>query len=396
MRGRILVLTSTFPRWPGDSEPRFVHDLCRRLAEAGEVCVLTPHAAGAACDEEIDGVRVIRFRYGPAAWEKLAYEGGIMANLRRTPWLYLMVPSFLLAQWWYLRRSLRCWRPDVVHAHWIVPQGLVLAALASSGVRPRAVCTVHGSDVSALRGSLWRNLRRWVVSRCDRVIAVSESLRAGLHGEGCPVAKLDVIPMGVDLNGLFEPGAQPRQDMSLLFVGRLVPGKGVDFLIRALALLAEHHPQVTLTLVGTGPEADRLAVLARDLGVLAHVRFSGTLPHPQLADCYRKASLLVLPSLEEGFGLVLVEAMGCGCPVVASDLPSLRDLVEEGKSGRLFRRADIADMARVIGELLADPQTACKLAEEARRRVKLRYDWDVVARRYSAILLPGRAEAADT
>ena len=396
-RGRILVLTSTFPRREGDAEPAFVFDLCRRLAERFEVTVLAPHASGARTAEIIAGMRVVRFRYGPECWERLAYEGGIMANLRRNPLLYLMLPPFFLAQLAALLIALRRDRPVAVHAHWIVPQGIVLAAaLRLSGQRPRAVCTVHGSDISALRGALWTRVRRWAMARCDRVVAVSQPLRLSLAEEGCPPAKLDVIPMGVDLNGLFVPGRERRQDAALLFVGRLVPAKGADLLMRALAELDGRYPRATLTVVGSGPEADRLASLARSLGIGARVTFAGSLAHAQLAELYRRASLLVLPSLEEGFGLVLAEAMGCGCPVAASDLPALRDMIEDGRSGRLFRPGDVADMARVVAELLADPRSAQAMAEEARRRVAARFDWAGVAQRYAAALMPAwRGDAND-
>lgn len=393
-RPRLLVLTSTFPRWEGDAEPGFVHDLCRHLAASHEVTVLAPHAPGARCQETFSGVRVVRFRYGPERWEKLAYNGGIMANLRWNPLLYFMLPLFFLAQFFALIGLIRRIRPDAVHAHWIVPQGLVLAAVGMVGrVRPRSICTAHGSDVSALRGSLWRRLRRRVVLRCDRIAVVSEALKAQLTSEGCPAERIEVIPMGTDLRDLFVPDGSPRSPAEILFVGRLVPGKGADILLRALPAILARQPDATLTVVGAGPERDRLADLAQQLGVGARVSFMGPVPHAALAAHYRRAALLVLPSREEGFGLVLVEALGCGCPVVASDIPALRDLLCEGGAGRLFRAGDVENLAHTLIALLSDDAARHALGARGRAHVLSRYGWDSLARRYARLLAAGESGA---
>lgn len=129
-RLRLLVLTSTYPRWSGDHEPGFVHELSRRLAADFDVTVLCPHAPGAAATEMLDGVRVLRYRYAPEALETLVHNGGIIGNLARAKWKWLLVPGFFLAQaiaaWNCLRRD----RPDVIHGHWLIPQGLLLATLS--------------------------------------------------------------------------------------------------------------------------------------------------------------------------------------------------------------------------------------------------------------------------
>ena len=142
-RPRLLVLTSTYPRWRGDSEPGFVHELARRLAVTFEVTVLCPHAPGAARRERMDGVEVERFRYAPAALETLVPGGGVLPNLKRRPAKWLLLPGFLLGQAIATRRALARLGPDVVHAHWIVPQGAVMALLAALGRRVPWLLTSH-------------------------------------------------------------------------------------------------------------------------------------------------------------------------------------------------------------------------------------------------------------
>lgn len=386
---RLLVLSSTFPRWDGDAEPGFVFDLCRALTERYSVAVVTPHAMGARKREVLSGIQVERFRYGPNRWQRLAYNGGMMANLDRNALLYLLLPLFFVAQFWAVVRMLWRFRPHSIHAHWMVPQGLTMVlSLAWGPGRPWVVCTAHGSDISALRGRAWTWLRRWVVSRCDVVTTVSDALRQRLVAEGCAPATISVIPMGADLREMFSPGSLERSVDELLFVGRLVRGKGLDILLHALPDIVIQHPGVRLTVVGGGPERQDLARLSDSLHVAQRVEFVGTLEHRQLANIYRRAALLVLPSREEGFGLVLVEAMGCGCPVVASDLPAVRSIVCDGDTGRLFRVADVEALARVICQLLSDGTARQLLSRTACTFVRERFDWHSIGEQYAALVEP--------
>ena len=127
---RLLVLASTYPRWTGDSEPGFVHELAKRLTDHFEIRALCPHAKGASTHETLDNVQIQRYRYASENWESLVNDGGIVTNLKRNPLKWLLVPSFLLAQTWTTGRLIRRWRPDVIHAHWLIPQGLILALLS--------------------------------------------------------------------------------------------------------------------------------------------------------------------------------------------------------------------------------------------------------------------------
>ena len=121
----LLVLTTTFPRWAGDHEPPFVYELSRRLGDDFDITGLAPHAPGAQKDEIMDGIRVRRFRYAPDRLEKLAYDGGIPTRLRLYPWLALLLPSFLLAQIGAALQLVRERNPAVIHAHWLLPGGLI-------------------------------------------------------------------------------------------------------------------------------------------------------------------------------------------------------------------------------------------------------------------------------
>ena len=152
----ILVLTSTFPRWKGDVEPPFVHELARRLTDSFDVHVLAPHAPGSKRREILDGVHVHRFRYAPSVLERLAYQGGILANLKKSPLLFGLVPFFLAAQLLAAIHLLMRQPIQVIHAHWIFPQGMVaLLARALSRSKAKVLCTSHGGDLYGLKGAVF-------------------------------------------------------------------------------------------------------------------------------------------------------------------------------------------------------------------------------------------------
>jgi glycosyltransferase involved in cell wall biosynthesis len=393
---RILVLTSTFPRWRGDREPPFVYELCRRLAAGHEVLVIAPHSRGAAVHEHLaDNLAVRRFRYAPLALESLAYEGGILEKLRRGRWRWMLVPLFLAAEVLAVARALRGFRPHVVHAHWIVPQGVaaLLAGLLCRRAPTTLVCTSHGADLFALRGALAGRLKAWVVRRAGALTVVSAVMKTAAVQLGARPEAVHVMPMGVDARERFTPEqAAVRSTAELLFVGRLVRKKGVTHLPRILELVRRRVPQARLTIVGAGPLESELRAEARARGLEAHLAFAGAVANDELAPYYRRAAAFVAPSVvtaegdQEGLGLVMAEALACGCPVVASDLPAIRDLIEDDVTGVLAAAGDAAHFADEIVQLLADPQRAARLARDGRMRVVERFDWQSVGWRYEALL----------
>src|SRR5690606_31387671 len=147
-RPTLLVLASTYPRWPGDPEPGFVHELCRRLAGGMRVIALVPDAPDALPSGPMDDVEVVRYRYAPRSLQRLVNDGGITTNLRRAPWKWLLVPVFVLAQWIAARRLLARRDVTLIHAHWLLPQGFVAWLLRR---RCGYVVTSHGADLFGFR-----------------------------------------------------------------------------------------------------------------------------------------------------------------------------------------------------------------------------------------------------
>jgi glycosyltransferase involved in cell wall biosynthesis len=392
-RPRLLVLTSTYPRWAGDHEPGFVHELARRLVDHFEVSVLAPHAPGSAEAETLDGIDVRRFRYAPEVLEKLAYAGGIPANLKRRPWLMLLVPWFLTAQLLATYRMVRRLRPAVVHAHWLFPSGLV-GALARElpGCRFRFVVTAHGADVHVTGGLLGSFLKREILDSADQVTVVSKALHDLLRRE-LPTADIAIAPMGVDLQHRFVPATSATGDPVLVFVGRLVEKKGLADLLNAMPTIIAQVANARLLIVGDGPLKAGLQRLTQDLLLDDAVRFLGSVANECLPEVLHSARIAVFPFRiadngdQEGLGLVMVEAMGCGLPVVASDLPGVRDVIEDGVTGRLTPPGDRDSLAAAVIDLLADGDQAMQLGSRARDSVVERFDWATVGAGYADLLL---------
>jgi glycosyltransferase involved in cell wall biosynthesis len=387
----LLVLASTYPRWAGDPEPAFVHELARRLTGEFAVVALVPGAPGARDRETLDGVEVIRFRYAPRRLQTLVNDGGILGNLTRSRWKWLLVPSFVVAQAWCAWRIARRRRVAVVHAHWLLPQGLIAAALGLVMRRPPPfLVTSHGADLFALRGPLLARAKRWVAARAAAITVVSRAMRDTLVDAGTAADRIDVQPMGVDLEHRFTPDAGcERAEADILFVGRLVEKKGLRHLIDALTQIRSDHPGARLLVAGFGPEeAERRQQVAR-LGLDAHVHFLGAVPQSELPALYRRAAVFVAPFVQarsgdrEGLGLVVVEAAGCGCPLVVGDVPAVADVVGADLPATVVAADSPPALAAAISSVL---RTAPRPDASQLARLRERFDWNAVAARYRRLL----------
>lgn len=390
----LLVMTSTYPRWRGDPEPGFVHELSRRLTDRFNVVVLGPHAPGALHSEILDGVEVIRYRYAPEALETLVNDGGIVANLRASRWKIVLVPALVFAMAWSLFRILRLRKIDVVHAHWLIPQGFVAALLGKFTRRmPPFVVTSHGADLFALKSGLMKVVKRWVIRRAAATTVVSRVMRDKVCDLVGDIDNLTVKPMGVDLRHRFVPDSSvTRIEDELLFVGRLVEKKGLRYLIDALPAIVARRPRTRLRIAGYGPEEAALRRQVDELGLAARVDFLGAVKQSELPALYRRAALFVAPFVEagsgdqEGLGLVLAEAIGCGCAVLAGDVPAVRDVLPDSSSIIVQPRRQDA-LSKAIVDLLADPGAAARQAEVLRESLLRSFDWTPVSEGYAELLV---------
>ncbi|WP_040669884.1 glycosyltransferase [Rhodanobacter fulvus] len=392
VRPVVLVLASTYPRWADDVEPGFVHELSRRLTAKMDVIALVPDAPGADPNGMLDGVEVIRYRYAPRRLQTLVNNGGIATNLQRHAWKWLLIPGFVLGQYAAARRLLKQRRIDVIHAHWLIPQGLVALRLRRRFAIPYLV-TSHGGDLFGLRGRVLNALKRRVAASSSAMTVVSSAMRDEAMAIGLTSPELAVLPMGVDLCRRFVPGArEERATDELLFVGRLVPKKGLPYLLDAMPRVLARRPSVRLNIAGFGPEEPSLRAQALRLGIESSVNFLGAMPQTALPQLYRRASVFVAPFIrddtgnQEGLPVVLMEAIGCGCPVVVGEVAGVHDLLGDAATDVCVDARNAEALAAAILATLDDPEQAIEHAKRIRDAAASRVDWGVIADGYVDLL----------
>ena len=375
----VLFLTHNFPRNEGDPAGSFILRLARALgAEGVHVRVVAPGGEGLAAHERVGDVPVDRFRYAPRRFETLAY-GGNMAEQVRDSWsARFTLVGFLGAEFQAGVQARRDFQPDVVHAHWWFPNGLAAAWVARMGGVP-LVTTLHGTDVRMARNiAASRPAFRHVLQQSSAVTAVSHWLAS--EAQAIVSIKPPIVaPMPVATE-LFEPKPRSERTRRLLFVGRLTPQKGTELLIQALAALPS---DVGLDIVGDGSERESLEKLAGELGVGARVMFHGAVKQYELASYYQRACALVVPSSEEGLGLVAVEALLCETPVIAFNSGGLPDVVQHDRTGYLVQERSAAALAAGIRSVLDRTDGGAALGQAGRLHALATFAPESVARRYA-------------
>lgn len=381
---KILVTASTFPRWEQDTEPRFILDYCIGLSKYYDVTALVPAAVGAKDREILEGIPVIRYHYFPIhAWETLCYPGAIVPRIKEKKIRGLLVPFLLLAQFLNLRKYEKDF--DCIHAHWLIPQG-ILAAFCK---KPFLV-TGHGGDVGELNGSVFHLLKKRCLKKAAAVTVVSKHLQDILK-EKYGTANAKIIPMGCNTS-YFSPSNRTENYFDqgkkkvILFVGRLAEKKGTAYLIRAMQSV-----DALLVIAGSGPLEESCRQLVRELHLENKVRFLGPKPHTQLRTVYASADIFAAPSVTtksgdvEGFGLVILEAMASGLPVVASSSGGITDIIRDGENGLLAQERNVSQLAEQINKLISSPEL-CRKLSSASLQTAAQFDYSVIAGKYYDIM----------
>jgi glycosyltransferase involved in cell wall biosynthesis len=320
---RAIVLTTSYPRHPGDIAGLFVEDAVVHLRQAGV---------------EVDVVSPASFRHFG-----IAYGDGIANNLRARPWRVLLLPLFLLSFARAARRASR--RADVVHAHWLP------SAVAGLATGKPLVLQAWGSDVELAKRLPW--LFRSLLRRAHVVVCASSSLAADVRALGARDVR--VIPSGIDIPA--DVGAR-EEPPHVLYVGRLSEEKGIRELVEAAAGLP-------LVVVGDGPLRD-----------LVPTRI-GFVPHDGLGAYYERAAVVCVPSRREGYGVAAREAMAYGRPVVTTGVGGLADAIDDGVTGLVVPQGDIVALRSALEQLLADAALRNRLGAAGRERARAAYAWSV-------------------
>lgn len=388
---KICFVTSTYPRDQEDVAVPWMREHVKRLRKMGhEVHVFAPSFEGMQ-SHRIDAVPVHRFRYWLARGERLTHDSGAPNKVKGLRGMALS-GIYTLAGAVALARLHRRERFDVLHVHWPFPHA-VFAAFARRAFPTCVVLNYHGAELQiAERMKAAGKLLHRANATADAVVANSSftAAKAGKFGAsgvtvipyGSPIAERDFLPPS-------------NEEKRILFVGRLIERKGIEYLIRAFpAVLAQQHAR--LVIVGQGLLGQSLHRLVEEMGLEGSVTFRTDLPEQELAKEYEQADVFVLPAIidsrgdTEGLGVVLIEALSFLKPVIASNVGGIPDVIRHEQTGLLVPEKSPEALAEAILKFLDNPEYARRIAEEGRRDVAERFDWDRIAT--STISLYHRAQ----
>jgi len=404
---KVLVLTTTFPRWEDDTTPAFVYELSKRLQENElEIVVLAPHHFGAKRFEIMDGIKIYRFPYFyPAKYQRLVYEGGILPNLKRSNLAKIQVPFLFLSELYHAFKMIRKEKIDVVHSHWIIPSGLVGGGCKKLFGK-KHILTEHAAGLVALEKlPLKEKIANFILGNSDRITVVSSYIHEKLLNLIQPkylddvINKTEIISMGVNTR-LFKPNMDKnklrikyniKSENVLLFIGRLAEKKGLSYLIQAMPEIVSKSPNTELIICGNGPLRKESEELVKKMDLEKFVRFTGYVTGKEKINYLSLPDILIVPSIvtqsgdTEGLPVVILEGLAAGKPIIASDVGGIKDVIKDDWNGFLVEQKNPDQIAEKVLELINNEELRIRFSKAALETAK-KYDWKIIGEKYGRII----------
>lgn len=384
----ILILASTYPRWSGDSTPAFVADFASQLTDKLDgIYVLAPHFAGAKTHESTGKVHVKRVRYFiTSRGETIFYGGGGITKIKKTPLYALKLIGYLVSLFFNTLFAALRYDVRLINAHWIIPQGFV-AILVKFVIGKPVALTVHGADILSLNGKYMRRIKKFVLKHADLVYVNSTVTKTAC--EQIYAREYLLVPMGIKLQQFqsAKPSPTLKKNLSLtnftvIFVGRLVETKGIVYLLEALSQLKESGRAAKAIIIGTGPLENELRSYVEKHDLQEDVVFNGWVDQSKLPAYYATADVFVGPSLYEAQGLVFVEGLASGIPVITTVGNGPDDFVEDGVNGYLVKPKSSQELFEKLAQLYDNPALLRRMKAAAPIAVREKFAWKTTADSY--------------
>jgi glycosyltransferase involved in cell wall biosynthesis len=397
----ILTLTSSYPRFAGDPTAPFVESISRHIAAQGHsIHMVLPESSAWNRPPTEGDIHYHPYRYSPRrAWTPWGYSESLEAGIKIRRRLLPLAPLVFLSATRACNSLASRESLDLIHAHWVVPNGSI-AALSARRNRLPLVVSLHGSDITvSQRSRLLGKAARWTFSRADAVTAPSEDLLERAEQLGAR-GRLELITWGADPHAIRVDAARARsvraqlglsdEDIAVVGIGRFVRWKGFDDLIRAIARARASAASLRLVLVGDGDIADELKAQANDAGLGDDVIFAGMAAHDEIPGYLGAADIVVVPSVHyqgcvDGLPTVALEAMAAGRPLVATRVGGLPDVVRDGENGLLVDERDPAALAEAIVNLASEPELRHRMGDSGRALVETSLNWENVGLRFAEV-----------
>ena len=400
---KICMVTSSYPKYEGDVTAPFIESIAASVAALGnEVHLLAPYHPDVHREPVEKGVHLHFFKYSPFKNLNIwGYAESLEADVRVKGAIYPLTPVVFISSLWALHRLTREIKFDIMHAHWVIPNGPVAAAIARLRRLP-LVISMHGSDVFvAEQSKLFSSVARWCFRRASAITAPSEDLVQRAIALGAPPARCHLVPYGVDPGQftrieragpvLKKELGLPQDSLVVFAVGRMVYKKGFEYLIRAVPAVLREHPNTKIVIAGGGDLEPRLMSLVKQLGVEKSVIMPGWIQRDKMPLFFSGCDLFVLPSVVDQQGNVdglpntLLEAMASAKPVVATSVAGIPLAVKDGDNGLLVPEKQPGELSSAINLLLRAPELRSQYGEAGRRRVENELNWETTARTFNSL-----------
>jgi glycosyltransferase involved in cell wall biosynthesis len=387
------MVATSYPKYHGDTTAPFIAEIAAGVAAHGHaVRVVLPHHREFRHNAVERGVELFTFAYAPhpslAVW---GYAESLKADVGLKQSALMAAPFAVPATMWALHQHIQAFKPDIIHAHWLLPNGLPAWVMSRVSGIPLVV-SMHGSDVAmAERNQFFRAIAQRIFAHSRMNTACSGDLHYRALKLGAVPNATHVLPYGVAVDA-FDPTSCDRAWVAerfgiaadaplLVAVGRFVYKKGFHTLIESLVDLRKTHPPIRLLLVGYGDLQDEYTRRASELGVADMLIMPGQLLRDDVAKVIASADVYCVPSVHDESGNVdglpnaLLEGMAAGRAVVASDVAGIPDVIRNGEHGVLVPEGDAGGLARAIAALIDSPSNAQVLGQNARRRIVEELTW---------------------
>jgi glycosyltransferase involved in cell wall biosynthesis len=389
------MITTSYPRTPDDTSAPFIASIAEGVAALGHhVDVVLPHHAMLK-EADRNGVTLHAYRFpGDEKDPVWGYAQSLEADVRMKKTVYALAPIAMHRAYRLALKVASKNKPDVVHAHWVLPNGFIGARLSGTLNVPLVV-SLHGSDMYlARKRRIFGSFARWVLKRASTITACSPDLRT--QAQELSGRDVRLLEYGVDIKAFSPHGS--RGENSVLAIGRLVHKKGFLELIDAFAAVTKYDNNSTLIIVGSGPLMETLRQRAEQQHIADRVQLPGNAGRAALPGIYASASVVAVPSVvdqagnQDGLPNVFLEALSSGCAVVASDIPGIRNVVTNREHCLLVPAGNVPALTEALRELLSSPGLRSRLGSAARAKAIQELSWQIKCNEFDRIYQTAKAQ----
>ena len=384
------MTTSTLPRWKKDSELSIVLDIAKNIVKHNKyfnITILSPHCKGAKMNEEIEGVKIYRFKYMFPSIEKLCYEGGMISNIKKNKLNFLIVPFFFIFQLLSIKKIVAKEKIDIIHSHWLIPQGLISVVYKKIFNRKiKIICSAHGSDILNFKSWLMIKIKKFIILNCSLLTAVSNEIAKEIN-KICNKKRIVVINNGININHFKNKKINIEllkkfniENYCLLFVGRLIKIKGIVYLIKAMPKILKKFPKIKLLIIGNGPQYLWVEQYIKKNNLYNSIYLLGKIPNYYLPQYYNLADIFIGPSLMEGFGMTFAEAISCETLVLTTNIEAIKETLNNFCFIVLKKNSD--EISKNVIQILSNLNSYDKIKTAGRKYAEKKFNWELISKKY--------------